>query len=128
MALKDTHKAALLGAAAGAAALAMIGSSFDFWLSHGAAERNAQQRASLAVATAMAPFCVEKFRAQRDASAKLIELRKLDQYAQASYIEKGGWANMPGKNAPDSAVAKACADTLATPGEQPIAKAATGKR
>jgi hypothetical protein len=110
--LPPTTKAALWGAAGGAIALAMIGSSFDFWVSHGASERAAQQRASLAVAEALAPFCVEKFNGDRNAKAKLVELRAFDQYAQVTYIEKGGWATLGGKTAPDSNVAKVCAEKL----------------
>ena len=112
MDIKATHKAALWGAVGGAAALGMIGSSWDFWVSHGAAERMAQQRASLAVSNALAPFCVEKFRVQKNVDARLAELKAFDQYAQVTYIEKGGWATLGGKTTPDSGVAKACAEAL----------------
>src|SRR5687768_11927633 len=97
MEIKATHKAALWGAVGGAVALGMIGSSWDFWVSHGAAERMAQQRATMAVANALAPLCVEKFNVHGNAKANLVELRKFDQYAQVTYIEKGGWATLPGK-------------------------------
>jgi hypothetical protein len=63
---------------------------------------------------ALAPLCVEKFQRASDVSANLAELKKADSWSQGSFVEKGGWATLPGKNSPEqvSAVAKACASLL----------------
>ena len=110
--LSETNKHYLLGAVGGALALAMVTSSWDLMLTPGAADRLAKTRAEAAVAQALAPFCVERFRSQKDVSAKLAELKKEGEYQQAAFIEKGNWATAPGSSAPNSGAAKACAEIL----------------
>jgi hypothetical protein len=108
-------KPALWGAAGGAVALAFIGFNWGGWVTGGTAEATAKQRASAAVVSALAPICADKFRQQADVSAKLVELKKASSWEQGSFIEKGGWATMPGSTTADSAVARACAEILARP-------------
>ncbi len=81
---KAAVKPALWGAAAGAIALAIVGFNWGGWVTGGTAETIAKNRAAKAT------------------------------YAsdQSRFIEKGGWATMPGSTEPDSAVARACAQTL----------------
>jgi hypothetical protein len=105
-------KPAAWGAIAGAVALAIVGFSWGGWMLGGPAERMAQARADTAVVTALTPICIAKFRAQADAAAKLTELKKASTWEQGSYIEKGGWATIPGTDAPSTAVARACAEQL----------------
>jgi hypothetical protein len=105
-------KPACWGAAGGAIVLAIVGFTWGGWVTGGTAELKATQRAEQAVVTALAPICVDKFRQQADATASLAELKKINSWQQGSFIEKGGWATMPGSSAPDSAVARACADML----------------
>ena len=113
MEIPSEVKPALWGAVGGAIALAIVGFTWGGWVTGGAAETVAKQRASKAVVTALAPICVDQFRRQADASASLVELKKASSWQQGTFVEKGGWATMPGTNSPDSAVAKACAETLA---------------
>jgi hypothetical protein len=64
---------------------------------------------------ALAPICVDQFRQATNASANLTELNKISYaYDRGTFIENGGWAIMPGNEKADSAVAKACAETLGT--------------
>jgi hypothetical protein len=60
---------------------------------------------------ALAPVCVEKFQHTADVAANLTALKKVDSWSQGEFVEKGGWATLPGSNPPEqvSAVAKACA-------------------
>ncbi len=114
------YKPALWGAVVGATALAMVGYSWDIWLTPQAAQRMAKQQADVAVGQALAPFCVEKFRKQANAAANLAELKKMDTWQQASFVEKGGWVVTgttskqaeASSNGYDSSVAKACAEML----------------
>jgi hypothetical protein len=110
---KATARSVLWGAAAGAIALAIVGFSWGGWMTGGAAETLATNRAATAVVVALTPICVEKFRQAVDASANLAEMKKAT-YAwdQSKFVEKGGWATMPGSTAPNSAVARACAESL----------------
>jgi hypothetical protein len=108
----DATKQYFWGAVGGALVLAMVTSSWDLMLTRGAVEQLGKKRAAAAVAQALAPYCVERFQSQKDASAKLAELKKQDQYQQGTFIEKGGWATPPGSSAPNSDVAKVCAEML----------------
>lgn len=110
---KAAVRPALWGAAAGAIALAIVGFSWGGWVTGGAAETIATNRAETAVVVALTPVCVEKFRQAADASANLAEMKKTTySWDQGKFVEKGGWATMPGSTYPNSAVAKACAESL----------------
>lgn len=113
MQISDAHKHYFWGAVVGAVGVLMVTYSWKFMLTPGEAERLGKTRAEAAVAQALAPFCVDKFEHEKNAAAKLVELKKLDQYQQAAYIEKGGWATLPGSTTPNSGAAKTCAEILA---------------
>ena len=49
-----------------------------------------------------------------DAAANMTTLKKTDSWQQAAYVEKGGWAVMPGSKAADSGVSQACAALLSS--------------
>lgn len=108
-------KPALWGIAGGAIALAIVGFTWGGWVTGSKADSTATQRANTAVVTALAPICVEKFQRAADVPANLAALKKADSWSQGDFVEKGGWATVPGKNPPEqvSAVAKACAQLLA---------------
>ena len=105
-------KPALWGAAGGAVALAIVGFTWGGWVTKGTAETQASSRANSAVVAALAPICVDKFRHASGATASLAELKKTNSWSQGAFVEKGGWATMPGSENPDSAVARACAEKL----------------
>jgi hypothetical protein len=106
-------KPAIWGGIAGAIAISVIGFSQFGWTLGSTAERMARERAQSAVVEALTPICVEKFQRQADAPAKLAEFSKISTWDRRSVIEKGGWATIPGTDAPNSAVATACAEQLA---------------
>ena len=95
--------------------MAIVGFTWGGWVTGGRAETDATQRANGAVVSALAPVCVEKFQRTADAPVNLIALKKVDSWSQGDFVEKGGWATMPGSHTPEqvSAVAKACALLLA---------------
>jgi hypothetical protein len=106
-------KPGIWGAVIGAAAISVIGFSSLGWTLGSTAERMAKERAQTAVVAVLAPICVEKFQHQADAATKLSEFKKVSSsWDRRSIIEKGGWATMPGTDAPSSAVATACAERL----------------
>jgi alpha/beta superfamily hydrolase len=110
---KATVRAGLWGAAAGAIALAIVGFNWGGWVTGGSAETLATNRAATAVVAALTPICVEKFRQAADAPTNLAEMRKAAYvWDQSKFVEKGGWATMPGSTEPNSAVARACAESL----------------
>lgn len=101
-------------AAGGAAAIAIVGFAWGGWTTGGKAESAAHDRASTAVIAALAPICVRNFEAQADSPANLVALKKVDSWAQGDFVEKGGWATLPGPPPPGGigAVARACAQIL----------------
>src|SRR5262249_50019605 len=92
-------KPGIWGAVIGAAAMSVLGFSIFGWTLRDTAERIAREQAQTAVVDALAPICVERFRQQPDAPAKLKEFAKAMTWDQRSIIEKGGWATMPGAEA-----------------------------
>jgi alpha/beta superfamily hydrolase len=109
-------KPALWGVAGGAIAMAIVGFTWGGWVTGGKAEADATQRANAAVVVALAPVCVEKFHHAADVPANLAALKKVDSWSQGAFVEKGGWATVPGSNSPQqvTAVAQACALLLAS--------------
>jgi hypothetical protein len=109
-------KPTLWGVAGGAVVLALVGFTWGGRVTGGKAEADATQRANAAIVVALAPVCVGKFQLTADASANLVALKKVDSGSQGDFVEKGGWATLPGSNSPQqvSAVAKACALLLAS--------------
>lgn len=108
-------KPALWGVVGGAILAAITGFTWGGWVTGGTAESTASQRASSAVVAALAPVCVEKFKSNADVATNLTTLKKTDAWSQGEYVEKGGWATLPGPIVPAqvTAVAKACATLLA---------------
>ena len=107
-------KPAIWGVVGGAIALGIVGFTWGGWVTGGTAEASATQRANSAVVAALAPVCADRFKNTADAAANLSALKKIDSWSQGDYVEKGGWAGLPGSNAPAqvTAVAKACATLL----------------
>ncbi len=71
-----------------------------------------QRSSTSAVVTALSPICVDKFQRSAEAATNMVELKKVSSYQQGSFIEKGGWATLPGSDNANSAVARACAEML----------------
>jgi len=110
---KAAVRPALWGAAAGAIALAIVGFSWGGWVTGGTAATLAKNSAAAAVVAALTPICVEKFQQAAGASENLAEMKKATySWDQSKFVEKGGWATMPGSTEPNSAVAAACAESL----------------
>lgn len=105
-------KPALWGAVAGALGMAIIGFSWGGWVTAATAEIAAKQRGTSAMVAALAPICVDKFRQQANVPESLAELKAVSSWAQGTFVEKHGWATMPGSTTPDASVARACAEMI----------------
>jgi hypothetical protein len=107
-------KPAIWGVVGGAVVMAVVGFTWGGWVTGGTAESNATQRADSAVVAALASVCADRFKNTTDAAVNLTALKKIDSWSQGDYVEKGGWAGLPGSNPPAqvTAVAKACATLL----------------
>jgi hypothetical protein len=108
----DSLKRLLQGAAAGAVATLIVGFYWGGWVTGGTAKEMVQRSTTSAVVSALSPICVDKFQRATGAAANMVELKKVSSYQQSSFIEKGGWATLPGSDSANSAVAQACANML----------------
>jgi len=52
------------------------------------------------------------FQRQPEAAARMVQLRQASNWDRRQFIERGGWATMPGSTAPNSPLATACAERL----------------
>jgi hypothetical protein len=104
----------LQGAAVGAVATLIIGFYWGGWVTGGHATEMVRRSSTAAVVTALSPICVDKFQRSAEAATNLTEFKKVSSYQQSSFIEKGGWATMPGSDAANSSVAQACAEMLSS--------------
>ena len=102
----------LQGAAAGAIATMIVGFGWGGWMLGGTAKTLAENTAKSAMVAAIAPICVDQLQRSATAATNLVELKKISPWQQATFVEKGGWAMMPGSTAVDSGVPEACAILL----------------
>jgi len=105
-------KPGIWGLIIGSLGTMIIGFSWLGWTLGSTAEKSAQLRTDVAVTSALTPICVQSFLRQSDAVKKLTGLKEIDSWKQGEFVEKGGWATMPGSNAPAPGVANACAEVL----------------
>ncbi len=105
-------KPALWGAAGGAAVLAIVGFMWAGWVTGGTAQKMAEEMAEDAVAARLAPICVVQYNQDSEKDQKLKELKEKSSWKRKNYVEKQGWATIPGQTNPDRNVAEKCAEML----------------
>lgn len=105
-------KPGVWGIVIGAIGMSILGFSWMDWTLGSTAETLAQERANAALVAAFTPICIEKFMAQPEATVKLTEFQQTSSWRQREFVEKGGWATLPGGAGPNVKVAGACAEQL----------------
>ena len=105
-------KLGLWSAIGGAVVLAIIGFTWGGWVSGGTAREMAEEMAVEAVVDRLTPICVGQFNQDLEKEQKLKELKETNSWTRDSYVEKQGWATIPGEKKPDSKVADKCAQQL----------------
>jgi hypothetical protein len=97
-----------LAAIVGMAVPLAIGFGGGFWVTKGNAERTANE----AVSAARAKICVGQFTDAPNYQQRLKEFSALDYGKKAAFIEKGGWAKLPGEKEATDAVKQSCSSAL----------------
>ena len=107
-------KPAVWGGIIGAAALAIVGFSAGWIVTSGTAQKMAAQQEEKAVLAALTPICVAQFKSQAAEirTTQLAALQKEDSWERGDYVEKQGWATMPGSKKANDEVAEACSSEL----------------
>jgi hypothetical protein len=106
-------KPGLLGAVIGAIALAIVGFTQLGWVTANTAEFMALKSADAAVVKALVPVCVARAQMDSEMGPKLQALGKVTSSpSRSTFVEKAGWAKMPGDGTSNSNLADACAQAL----------------
>jgi hypothetical protein len=90
----------------------LIGFTWGGWVTGGTAAEMAETAASGARAELAAKICVNRFVNGADAVGQLASLKKSDSWQRDDFIEKGGWATLPGMKEPVAGAADICAQKL----------------
>ena len=107
-------KPGLIGAGAGAIALAIVGFSWGGWVTGGSARDMVARSTNAAVASALTPYCIELAGgADVTTATTMTELRAASSYARKAIVEKAGWATPLGAEKPNADLAQACQLKLA---------------
>ena len=110
----ESLKRLLQGAVAGAIATIFVGFNWGGWSLGSTADKMAKARSDLAVVTALAPVCADKFRALPDAEARKIALSKVDSWKRRDEFPDA-LVTLPGESYPSSALVDACSTLLLAP-------------
>jgi hypothetical protein len=102
------------GAAAGAVATMFVGFYWGGWSLGSTADKMAKERSELAVVAALAPVCVDKFRALPNAEAKQAALPKIESWKRRDEFPKE-FVTLPGESYPSTALVDACYTLLVAP-------------
>ena len=108
MQLPEWTKPALMGAGAGAVALAVVGFGWGGWMTASSAAKLSSNQSMAAMATALTPYCVQKSQGDPKSTDVLAEIEKASNYMRRGIVEKAGWATPLGAEKPDRALAEAC--------------------
>jgi hypothetical protein len=91
----------------GAGAAMIIGFNWGGWTTRGTSVAMTEA----AVLTTRVAICVAQF-GKAPSAQRLKELKAINSWERAAYIEKGGWDKMPGEDKASDTVARPCADGL----------------
>ncbi|UYN96474.1 MAG: hypothetical protein KIT25_05950 [Enhydrobacter sp.] len=107
-------KPGVSGALVGAAAIAIFSFSAGWVVTSGSARTMAEVKGEKAVIAALTPICVAQFKGQAmdERSTQLAALERENSWQRGGFVERQGWATMPGSDEARNEVANACADEL----------------
>ena len=112
---KEEIKPFAWGMAVGAIVLLIVVFSAGWVVTSGTAKAEAKVMASNAVMNRLAPIAVAQFMQDPNKEERLKELKKLESWGannRSDYVQKQGWATMPGEKEADSGLADECARRL----------------
>ena len=90
----------------------IVGFGWGGWVTGGSAQKMADTVAKDAVAQRLIPICVTQFNQDPGKDQKFAALKDTNSWQRNDYVQKQGWATMPGEAKPDSLVAEGCAKQL----------------
>lgn len=100
-------------AAGGIVATLVIGFGPAGWVTGGKAEQMVSEAAAKSRQELAAAVCVEDFMRSADAGSQLNKIKNAQWYERDKLVTAAGWATMPDRKEPSSAVAGMCASRIA---------------
>jgi hypothetical protein len=108
MKFPEWTKPALMGAGAGAIALAIVGFNWGGWMTESSANKMSSKSSMAAVAAALMPYCLQNSQGDPNSMDVLAKFEKASSYQRRGIVEEAGWATPLGAERPDRALAEAC--------------------
>lgn len=112
MQIPEWTKPALMGAGAGAVALAIVGFNWGGWVTGGTASKMSDEFSEAAVVSALTPYCVQNAEDDPMSDNVMAEINKANSYKRRGILEEAGWATPLGSESPDRGLAEACLEIL----------------
>jgi len=109
---KEYIKPFVWGMAVGSLVLLIVVFSAGWVVTSSSAEAQAKETAANAVLDRLTPISVAQFMNDPNRVARLKELKAEEYYKRGEFVQKQGWATMPGEKEADSGVADECARRL----------------
>ena len=109
---KESVKPFVWGVAVGAIVLLIVIFSAGWVVTSSSAQATVEKTAEKAVVDRLAAICVAQFQQDPNMAVRLQELKETDSWKRNDYTKEGGWAVMPGDEAPDRKVVSECARQL----------------
>ena len=112
---KEAIKPFVWGMAVGAVVLLIVIFSAGWVVTSGSAKAEAKTTATDAVMERLAPIAVEQFMQDPNKEERLNEMKELKSWganSRSDYVQKQGWATMPGEKGPDTRIADEVARRL----------------
>ena len=110
--MKGYIKTFVWGMAAGMVVLLIVVFSAGWVVTNNSAKAMAHEISTNAVVDRLAPISVAQFMQDPNREERLKELKKLDSWKRGEYVQKQGWAIMPGETEAEWNVANECARRL----------------
>ncbi len=109
---KEYIKPFAWGMAVGMVVLLIVIFSAGWVVTSSSAKAMAQDISENAVLERLGPISVAQFMQDPNREARLKELKETDSWKRSDYVEKQGWATMPGETEADRDVANECTRRL----------------
>jgi hypothetical protein len=103
---------AIWSAAAGAAALSIVGFNFMGWVLGSTALEMSEKSSKTAVGQFLTPYCVAASKTDPLSVERLAQLESLTDWKKRSLVEESGWATPLDTDKPNRALAEACLSAL----------------
>jgi hypothetical protein len=109
---KEYIRPFLWGGAVGAIVLLIVIFSAGWVVTSGSAQMKSKQMVASALMDRLGPMTVAQFMQDPNKEERLADLKKLDYWKRGEYVQKQGWATMPGEKEAEGGLADECARRL----------------